>query len=70
MKQVAIFDDFYTDSQDLEHAVNEWIREENVNVLNIDVKTYISAFNDEVCADGQEQTSNCIVWYAIVTYTE
>lgn len=55
MKQVAIFDDFYTDSQDLEQAVNEWVKEYKVNVLNIDVKTYISTFN---------------VWYAVVTYED
>lgn len=70
MKNVAIFDDFYTDSQELENKVNEYIKINKLDVLNIDVKTYISAFNDEICGDGTEQTVNCVVFYAIVTYEE
>lgn len=68
MKKIAIFDDFYTDSQDLEKEINEWIEKDCVNVINIDIKTYISAFNDENCSDGTEQTVNCIVFYAVVIY--
>ena len=70
MKKVAIFDDFYTESEKLEADINEWLDEYKVDAIDIDVKTYISAFNDEVCKDGIEQTRNCIVFYAVVTYEE
>lgn len=70
MKKVAIFDDFYTECQNLEDSVNKYIEENQLKVLNIDVKTYVSAFNDEVCGDGTEQTVNCVVFYAVVTYEE
>lgn len=70
MKQVAIFDDFYTDSQKLEDDVNVWIKQGKLNDVDIDIKTYISAFNDETCGDGTVQTVNCIVFYAVVTYED
>ena len=68
MKKVAIFDDFYTESQRLEEDINEWIKQQRLDVTNIDIKTYISAFNDETCGDGTVQTVNCIVFYAVITY--
>lgn len=69
MKQVAIFDNSYVDSQSLEKDVNEWIKENQIeNIINVDVKTYICAFNDEICQDGTEQTVNCVIWYAILIY--
>ena len=68
MKKVVIFDDFYTESQRLENEINDWIDQYSINVINIDIKTYISAFNDEICSDGTEQTVNCVVFYAVVIY--
>ena len=68
MKKVVIFDDFYTESQRLENEINDWIDQYSINVINIDIKTYISAFNDEICRDGTEQTVNCVVFYAVVIY--
>lgn len=70
MKKIAIFDDFYTESQRLEYEINEWIEKDCVNVINIDIKTYISAFNDEICRDNTEQTVNCVVFYAVVIYED
>lgn len=70
MKKVAIFNDFYTKSEILEEDINEWIKQYNVRVVNIDIKTYISAYNNEVCQDGEEQTVNCVVFYAVVIYEE
>ena len=70
MKKVIIFDDFYTKSEDLEKEVNAWIELNEYNVINVDVKTYISAFNDEICKNNVKQTVNCIVFYAVVTYKE
>ena len=70
MKKVAIFDDFYTDSQRLEKDINKWIEQYKIDSADINIKTYISAFNDEICGDGTEQTVNCVVFYAVVTYEE
>lgn len=70
MKLLAVFDDCYDTSDELEKEVNEWIEQYGIDVISIDVKTYISAFSDNVCLNGDEETVNAVYWYATVVYEE
>ena len=68
MKQMAIFN-YYDDTQDLEEEVNQWIKDVNANVIDIDVRSCVSSFDNRICKlDKVEETRNNLVWYAVVTY--
>lgn len=70
MKKVAIFDDCYDKTEELEANINDWVEEYKVKVISIDIKTYIDAYNDVVCANGVKETQNCVNFYGVVVYEE
>lgn len=75
MKKVVIFDNYYDESDELEKDVNEWIEENNVNIIDIEVITEnmgqieYEGFNAFKNRD-EKHIENNIIWYAVITYEE
>ena len=75
MKKVAIFDNCYDDCEELEKDVNELIKEEKLNVIDIKIMPVnwghieYDYYNSPQDRD-EKHRENTIYWYAVVTYEE
>lgn len=75
MKQVAIFDDCYDNSEELEKVVNKWIKEENINVIDIRTQPVNMGYIIEDCFHYKtnkpiKSVDNTIYWTITVIYEE
>lgn len=65
MKKVLIFDDFYTDSYDLDKNVNEWIETNKPEIVSITVQPLKIGY--ETTVNGVEYG---YIWTASIVYEE
>ena len=75
MKKVAIFDNCYDSCEDLEKDINDWIDEDIINVVDIQIiaknmgHIEYNYYNLHQNRD-EKHRENTIFWYAVVTYKE
>lgn len=75
MKKVLIFDDFYTESLDLEKAINEYIDEYKINVVDIKINPVTEGYTvrdsyDSKTDEDIKNIESCVFWTATVIYEE
>lgn len=75
MKKVLIFDDCYTEGLDLEKAINEYIDEYKINVVDIKINPVTEGYivRDSYDSKNREDIKNiesCVFWTATVIYEE
>ena len=75
MKKVLIFDDCYTESLDLEKAINDYIDKYKINVVDIKINPVTEGYivRDSYDSKNDEDIKNiesCLFWTATVIYEE
>ena len=75
MKKLAIFDNCYENCYDLEKDVNNWIEENNIDVIDIKLQTlneeeYIKDDFDHRSGEPIKVIEKAIFWVATVIYEE
>lgn len=75
MRKVLIFDECYTESLDLEKAINDYIDEYKINIIDIKVNPVTEGYTirDSYDVKNREDIKNiesCVLWVATVIYEE